>query len=99
MSDSISYFSVFDAMQDVLPFGSERSSDNYGNKAHGPTIVCASGDVVERTLEEFKSDIRAISAAGTGEGFFANPLNGYTIDLGNLPSPLQSRCRTALKSS
>lgn len=95
MSDTVTYNTIGSLDGEVYYGRPSKTSDNHGNKSFGRTITCSDGSVVQRTNDEFRGDARAIKAAGTGEGIFHNPLDGYTFELGALPSPLQTRCQQA----
>ena len=76
------------------------SHDNHGNHAFGPTIVCSTGEHINRAKDEWRSDIRAIHAVEEPEGILSNLLDGFSVSLGNnLQSPLQHRCNTARAAS
>ena len=88
----------------------DASYDNLGNNHFNKIIVCADGSVKPYTVEDQKEDIQTILASTIGaeparDYPTGKPLFGVfhlvktkitdTYDLGNLPSPLQTRCEQA----
>jgi len=71
--------------------------DNHGNVQHGQQITCADGLVIDYPRDQRAADASSIDIV-TGLAGLLDDMDDRRMSLGELESPLQTRCQRAVEA-